>query len=106
MEELLRQLKESQKDLYSKTLSLKELARSYNDRIKHLKSEIYEEPASINSFHYSLENESENERKYAELLYIRECLKKVNKRITSYNRQRNEIIRQINQIKKEAENDN
>ncbi len=99
MEELLRQLKEKQNFYQTEILRLKEFSKHYREVIETLKKGIGIPPASPDKAHYDIDEI--NEYTYAKLLYFRECLKNVEKRSKRYNKQKNEIIRQINALLKE-----
>lgn len=103
MEELLRQLKEKQTFYQSEILRLKEYSKHYRETIEILKKGIGKQPASPDKAHYDIDEIAEHT--YAELLYFRECLKNVEKRSRRYNKQKNEVIRQINALLKEEKSD-
>lgn len=104
MEELLRQLKEKQTFYQTEILHLKDSSKFYREKIEILKKGIGKPPASPDKMHYDIDEISEYS--YAKLLYFRECLKNVEKRSRRYNKQKNEVIRQINALLKEEKNDN
>lgn len=103
MEELLRQLKEKQSFYQKEILRLRESYKFYRKTIETLKKGIGRPPASPDKMHYDIDEI--NEHTYAKLLYFRECLKNVEKKSKRYNKQKNEVIRQINLILKTNENE-
>lgn len=100
MEELLRQLKEQYSKIQSENDKYSEWAKWYAKELKNLK--VNREPCSIKWIHTGIDDV---DMWYAKLLYIRECKKKIDKKITKNNRTLKELNRQINALIQGVKND-